>query len=54
LTEDDASRGAPPAVSRVTPGLWRECRITTGDYAAAVVDAVESGAFLRQRFTVAY
>ncbi|GHJ47798.1 NAD-dependent dehydratase [Catellatospora sp. TT07R-123] len=31
-----------------------ECRISTGDYAAAVVDAVEQGTFPQQRFTVAY
>ncbi|GAB3830962.1 alpha/beta fold hydrolase [Dactylosporangium cerinum] len=31
-----------------------ESRVTVGDYAAAVVDAVEQGSFVRQRFTVGY
>jgi len=31
-----------------------ETRITIGDLAAAVVDAVENETFIRQRFTVAY
>jgi putative NADH-flavin reductase/pimeloyl-ACP methyl ester carboxylesterase len=31
-----------------------ESRITVGDYASAVVDALESGTFVRQRFTTAY
>jgi len=31
-----------------------ESHINIGDYAAAVVDTVENGAFIRERFTVAY
>jgi putative NADH-flavin reductase len=31
-----------------------ESRITVGDYAAAVVDTVENGSFVRTRFTVGY
>jgi uncharacterized protein len=31
-----------------------DTRITVGDYAAALVDELERGAFLRQRFTAAY
>lgn len=30
-----------------------ECRITVGDYASAVIDAVERDSFIRERFTVA-
>ena len=31
-----------------------QSRISVGDFASAVVDAVEHGSFVRQRFTVAY
>lgn len=31
-----------------------ESRVTVGDFAAAVVDALENGSFVRQRFTAAY
>lgn len=31
-----------------------ESRVTVGDYAAAVVDTLENGSFIRVRFTVAY
>jgi putative NADH-flavin reductase len=31
-----------------------QSRITVGDYAAAVVDAIENGSFIKARFTVAY
>jgi len=31
-----------------------ESRISVGDYASAIVDAVEHGSFFRERFTVAY
>ena len=31
-----------------------ESRVTVGDYAAAVIDALENGSFIRVRFTVAY
>ncbi|MDI1464658.1 NAD(P)H-binding protein [Catellatospora sp. KI3] len=31
-----------------------ESRVSTGDYAAAVLDAIEQGSFRQQRFTVAY
>ncbi|MGF6883776.1 putative NADH-flavin reductase/pimeloyl-ACP methyl ester carboxylesterase [Nocardia sp. GAS34] len=31
-----------------------ESRITVGDYASAIVDALEAGLFVRERFTVAY
>ncbi|SNQ47305.1 Pimeloyl-ACP methyl ester carboxylesterase (modular protein) [Frankia canadensis] len=31
-----------------------DSRVTTGDYASAVLDALESGSFVQQRFTVGY
>ena len=31
-----------------------ESRISVGDYAAAVIDILENGSFVRARFTVAY
>ena len=31
-----------------------ESRVTVGDYAAAVIDTVENGSFIRARFTVGY
>ncbi len=31
-----------------------ESRISVGDYAAAIVDTVENGSFVRARFTVGY
>lgn len=31
-----------------------ESRVSLGDYAASIVDVVEDGTFVRQRFTVAY
>jgi putative NADH-flavin reductase len=48
--------GAYRAEARDTPITDEngESRITTGDYAAAVIDAAESGSFIRQRFTTAY
>ena len=31
-----------------------QSRISVGDYAAAVIDTVENGSFIRARFTVGY
>ena len=48
--------GAYRAEARDTPVTDEdgESRITYADYASAVIDAVESGAFVRRRFTVGY
>ncbi|WP_354637638.1 alpha/beta fold hydrolase [Kitasatospora camelliae] len=48
--------GSYRAEARDTPLTDAEgvSRISVGDFACAVVDAIEEGAFLRRRFTVAY
>ncbi|BDU09201.1 NAD(P)-dependent oxidoreductase [Nocardia cyriacigeorgica] len=51
-----AATGTYRAQARDTPivDATGDSRITVGDYADAVVDAVRNGSFIRQRFTVAY
>ena len=34
--------------------FYRESRITVPDYAAAILDALEGGTFVGERFTAAY
>ena len=48
--------GAYRAEARDTPitDASGESRVSVGDYAAALLDAVDDGTFIRQRFTVAY
>jgi putative NADH-flavin reductase len=48
--------GTYRAEARDTPivGADGESRISVGDYASALVDAIEEGSFIRQRFTVGY
>jgi putative NADH-flavin reductase len=41
-------RNTPPVDER------GDSRVSVGDYAAAVVDTVENGCFVRARFTVGY
>ena len=51
---DGPSTGTYRAEARDTmyPDLTPESKLSTGDYAAAIVDALESNSFIRQRFAV--
>ncbi|HSW75219.1 MAG TPA: NAD(P)H-binding protein [Candidatus Saccharimonadales bacterium] len=51
---DGPNTGAYRAEARDTmyPDLNAQSQLTTGSYAAAIVDALESGSFIRQRFAV--
>ena len=53
---DGAKQGGYRAVAGNSPvtDAQGESRISTGDYAAAAVDALEQGAFTGERFTVGY